>query len=90
MPFLFHGLKDFMCTGSITSDTYKAVGVIQEVVNFPEGIFVPPFTATMVGVNKLVGPGPGNNLTFRANFHVTINANGEVTANVDNEVMECK
>jgi hypothetical protein len=80
-----HGLKGI---GQITGDQYNAVGVTQE--TFKGSLQNDQYTATFVNNFRLIGPGPGNNLQFHENAHVTINANGDVTATVDNVGTDCK
>jgi hypothetical protein len=76
--------------GLTTGDTYRDAGATKETFNFFVGVDDFPLTYTYVDNFRIIGPGPGNNLTFHLTFHVTVNANGVVTTVVDNGRFECK
>lgn len=49
-----------------------------------------PATYSYVNNFRIIGQGPGNNMTIHYTVHQTINANGELTADVDLNRSECK
>lgn len=72
--------------GAETGAIYRATGVTQDVLVLNGD---PPLAYTSVNNFRLIGPGPGNNLTVHQVFHLTVNANGEVTVSLDSGKTEC-
>ena len=73
--------------GLTTGDKYQATGVTQEIDHFGAGF---PIISTFINNFRFIGAGPGNNLLFHEESHVTINANGVITALVDHISLECR
>jgi hypothetical protein len=72
--------------GQVTGTTYQGTGVTQESVSFGRiGI-----TETHVNNFRLIGRGPGNNLTVHDIFHVTINAKGDLKVLLEKTTVDCK
>ena len=73
--------------GLTTGDKYQATGVTQQIDHFGAGF---PIISTFINNFRFIGAGPGNNLLFHEESHVTINANGVITALVDHISLECR
>ena len=73
--------------GLTTGDKYQATGVTQEIDHFGAGF---PIISTFINNFRFIGAGPGNNLLFHEESHMTINANGVITALVDHISLECR
>ena len=71
-------------TGQITGDKYQGTG--SSIFRFSTG---PGGRETITEAFLVVGPGPDNNFTIHAIFHVTVNADGTVTSEVDSFSTEC-
>lgn len=71
--------------GQTTGAKYQGAGVTQDQFVGKVGS-----THTFINNFRIIGPGPGNNLTVHQNVHLTINARGVVTASVSNTRAACK
>ena len=81
-----HNPQGISGTGLTTGASYRGVGGSpQEIFNARVGE-----EHTSVVNMRLIGQGPGNNLTIHDNLHTTILADGTVTSFHDNFSVECK
>ena len=70
--------------GLTTGDKYQWTGATQASFNGAVG-----FENTFINNYKIIGPGPGNNLSIHQTFHATVQPDGEVTAYVDHYTVTC-
>ena len=80
--------QNVSATGTVTGDTYRAVGVTQQTLNISgDGL---PFEFTFVNNFRMIGTGKGAvSFHVHTTLHVTINNNGVPTANVANTRITC-
>ena len=74
-------------TGVITGDEFKANGVTQDTQT--GSLNNGSFSYNYINVVKLIGPGPGNNLSVRQTLKVTVNANGTVVVEQETNYVDC-
>jgi hypothetical protein len=74
--------------GLSTGAIYRGTGGTFEAEGDAAGGY--PATYSFVNNFRIIGQGPGNNLTMHMTVHQTMNANGELTADVDLTNSDCK
>jgi hypothetical protein len=73
-------------TGLTTGTKYQGVGAfIQDQSNVKVGE-----EHTSVANQRIIGQGPGNNLTLHTDFHITVSPTGAVTSFHDNVRIDCQ
>jgi hypothetical protein len=77
--------KNLQGVGLTSGDKYQGKYVYRGSFHAKKG-----YTDTFKDSFKLIGQGPGNNLMYSFQWHITVNANGEVTAVVENWKWVCK
>jgi hypothetical protein len=81
-----HNPQGITGTGLITGAKYQGVGASpQDISNVKVGE-----EHTSVVNMRIIGQGPGNNLTLHENVHTTVLADGTVTSFHDNFIVECR
>jgi hypothetical protein len=78
--------QGFSGFGLTTGDKYQATGVVQDEFTLESTGQEETFIVNI----RLIGQGPGNNLTLHETLHFTINANGDLTAALDHIDIDCK
>ena len=74
--------------GELTGAVYRGTGGTFEAEGWAAGGF--PYVYSFGNNFRIIGQGPGNNLTVHLTVHQTIHENGELTAEVDLSNAECK
>lgn len=81
-----HNPQGLSGTGLTTGATYRGAGASPE---DRSNVKVGEEHTSVVNM-RIIGQGPGNNLTIHGNVHTTVLANGTVTSFQDNFRLECR